>query len=106
MPFTVLLFVVTRRFDVYCIDDAVDRFKCDSNWNQRPVSKLGPRGTFDSVQSRALRVGHVIKVDCDSEFPADVVLLQVCDAFCCNLVLSRIACAFFVFCFCQCAAAE
>jgi hypothetical protein len=44
---------------------------------------VGPRGTFDLVESRELRVGHVIKVNCDSEFPADLVLLQVCDTFAC-----------------------
>lgn len=47
------------------------------------------------VQSRALRVGHIIKVDCDSEFPADVVLLQVCGAFCCALAVPCIFRALF-----------
>lgn len=57
--------------------DLTLRFKCDSEWNQRPVSKMEKGGMFNQVESRTLRVGHVIKVDCDSELPADVVLLQV-----------------------------
>jgi hypothetical protein len=57
---------------------------------------MGPRGTFDLVESRLLRVGHVIKVNCDSEFPADLVLLQVWHTLyaCCTETcdLSRVTC--------------
>lgn len=38
---------------------------------------MGKGGEFEQVESRTLRVGQVIKIDCDSEIPADVVLLQV-----------------------------
>ncbi len=38
---------------------------------------MGKGGLFSDVESRTLRVGHVIRVDCDAELPADVVLLQV-----------------------------
>ena len=69
---------------------ARNRFKCDNEWNQRLIHRVGPRATFDLVESRELRVGHVIKVNCDSEFPADLVLLQVCDTFAC--VLYRVTC--------------
>ena len=61
-----------------CIDSGDCRFKCDSEWNQRPVLKMDQRNSFDVVQSHTLRVGQVIKITCDSEFPADVVLLKVC----------------------------
>jgi magnesium-transporting ATPase (P-type) len=69
---------MTRRLLYACCSShAALRFKCDSEWNKRRVSRLGKGGEFEQVESRTLRVGQVIKIDCDSEIPADVVLLQV-----------------------------
>lgn len=39
---------------------------------------MSSNGAFQPVESQSLMVGHVVKVECDREFPADVVLLQVC----------------------------
>jgi magnesium-transporting ATPase (P-type) len=54
------------------------RFNSDTECNQRTVLKMRSGGAFEPVESQSLRVGHVIKVECDNEFPADVVMLQVC----------------------------
>ena len=53
------------------------RFNSDTECNKRIVWKMCSDGAFQPVESQSLMVGHVVKVECDSEFPADVVLLQV-----------------------------
>mmetsp|Transcript_14750 Transcript_14750/g.36831 ORF Transcript_14750/g.36831 Transcript_14750/m.36831 type:complete len:1168 (-) Transcript_14750:409-3912(-) len=70
-----LVFVLAVTMIKEAIDDLL-RFRMDREINRQQYLRLLPNGSTESVCSKDLRVGHIVRVHTNERVPADLVLLR------------------------------